>query len=196
LTDEGAGRNARPPGQATKRKKESHHGRSPGSQAARPLSIWASELIYPVRCAARDALSTIERRCPDCEHRDWHRRNGHVAMRLSAFPASLGFGDRLALNQAKVFRPSPAPNPAPDGRRRRSLRDFAPRNDALGWMPAQLFVAPPTSPRRSARCETMNTMATGKAAISVASASAGRDPLKRSESPTWIGSFLSSDRNT
>jgi hypothetical protein len=98
-----------------------------GRGAQKPLvrcPIWASELIYPVRCAARDALSTIERRCPDCEHRDcartnrlaaeiWHRRNGHVAMRLSAFPASFGFGDRIRANRAQGSRVRPAPDPAP-----------------------------------------------------------------------------------
>ena len=58
------------------------------------------------------------------------------------------------------------------------------------------LVAPPRSPRSSARCEAMNTIATGIAAISVASASPDRVDPKMSESPTWIGSCLSSDRNT
>ena len=66
----------------------------------------------------------------------------------------------------------------------------------LDWTAAQPLVEPPTSPRRSARCETTKTTAIGMAATSVASATAGRDDLKRSESPTWIGCFLSSDRNT
>ena len=49
------------------------------------------------------------------------------------------------------------------------------------------MAAPLTSPRTRARCETANTIATGSAAISVASASVGRDDLKMSDSPTWIG---------
>jgi hypothetical protein len=72
--------------------------------------ICTSELIYPVHCAARDALSTIERRCPDCEHRDrvrtsrlaaelWHRRNAQFRRELAVLADALanGLDPHLAL---------------------------------------------------------------------------------------------------
>lgn len=65
--------------------------------------ICASGLIYPVRCSARDALSIIERRCPDCEHRDcvrthrlaaelWHRRNAQFREQLAVLADALASG--------------------------------------------------------------------------------------------------------
>jgi hypothetical protein len=85
-------------------------------RAMKPLlrcPICTSELIYPVRCAARDAMSLIERRCPECEHRDrvctnrlaaelWHRRVAHIRAELSALADALadGFEPDLAAPQA------------------------------------------------------------------------------------------------
>ena len=65
--------------------------------------ICQSGLIYPVRCASRDALSLIERRCPDCEHRDrvrtnrlaaelWHRRNARCKQEMAALADALESG--------------------------------------------------------------------------------------------------------
>lgn len=62
-----------------------------------------SRLIYPVRCAARDAVSLIERRCPECEHRDrvrtnrlaaelWHRRNARVEKEIATLADALEAG--------------------------------------------------------------------------------------------------------
>jgi hypothetical protein len=72
-----------------------------------------STLIYPVHCFVQDQLSCIDRRCPDCGHRDrvrtnrlaaevWHRRNAHIGEQLAALAAALadGLEPDLAVLQA------------------------------------------------------------------------------------------------
>jgi hypothetical protein len=65
--------------------------------------LCASGLIYPVRCSAHDALSLIERRCPECGHCDhvrtnrlaadlWLRRNVRIARELEALADALAGG--------------------------------------------------------------------------------------------------------
>ena len=85
--------------------------------AMKPLvrcPICESDLIYPVRCAARDALSLIERRCPECEHRDrvrtnrlaaelWHRRNAHIRVELAALADALAGGLEPDLAAARTL---------------------------------------------------------------------------------------------
>jgi hypothetical protein len=62
-----------------------------------------SSLIYPVHCSAQDALSCIDRRCPDCGHCDrvrtnrlaaelWHRRNAQIGEELAALADALERG--------------------------------------------------------------------------------------------------------
>jgi hypothetical protein len=62
-----------------------------------------SGLIYPARCSTHDQLSLIERRCPECGHRDhvrtnrlaaelWHRRNVRIARELEALADALAGG--------------------------------------------------------------------------------------------------------
>ncbi|MDP9260099.1 MAG: hypothetical protein M3Q31_26585 [Actinomycetota bacterium] len=77
-----------------------------GRGALKPLvrcPVCSSELIYPVRCAAREALSIIERRCPECEYRDrvrtsrlaaelWHRRNAQFGGELAELADALANG--------------------------------------------------------------------------------------------------------
>jgi hypothetical protein len=84
--------------------------------AMKPLvccPICASRLIYPVRCAARDATSVIERRCPECEYRDrvrasrlaaelWHRRNARIGEELAALADALAGGLDPDLSAART----------------------------------------------------------------------------------------------
>jgi hypothetical protein len=86
------------------RKRKEPHVRDRG--VMKPLvrcPLCASGLIYPVRCAVRDGLSLIERRCPECEHRDtvvtvrlaaelWHRRNARFGAELAALADALADG--------------------------------------------------------------------------------------------------------
>src|SRR6185295_10418893 len=62
-----------------------------------------------------------------------------------------------------------------------SLSQYLPILEDSTICVSRLSVAPLTSPRRSARCETMNTKAIGTAAISVAGATAFRDPQPESQ---------------
>jgi DNA-directed RNA polymerase subunit RPC12/RpoP len=77
--------------------------------------VCESGLIYPVRWSARDALSLIERRCPECGHRDhvrtnqlaaelWHRRNARIAYELEALADALANGLEPDLAAPRTFR--------------------------------------------------------------------------------------------
>jgi hypothetical protein len=63
----------------------------------------SSGLLYPVRSASHDASSLIERRCPECEHRDcvrtnrlaaelWHRRNARARDGIAVLADALAAG--------------------------------------------------------------------------------------------------------
>jgi hypothetical protein len=53
-----------------------------GHRAIKPLvrcPVCGGELIYPTYCLVHHELGLLERRCPDCEHRDCVRTNRHAA---------------------------------------------------------------------------------------------------------------------
>ena len=65
--------------------------------------VCASGLIYPVTCSSWKRQSVIERRCPECEHRDvvvtnrlaaavWLRRGESAATALHALADALADG--------------------------------------------------------------------------------------------------------
>jgi hypothetical protein len=75
----------------------------------------SSGLVYPVRCVSRDALSLIERRCPECEHRDcvrtnrlaaelWHRRDARIRDELATLADALAAGLEPDLAAAHTIR--------------------------------------------------------------------------------------------
>jgi DNA-directed RNA polymerase subunit RPC12/RpoP len=76
--------------------------------------ICASGLIYPVRHATWEGQCVLDRRCPDCEHRDlvvanqlvvavWLRRGAAAAEQLRALADALA--DGLSFELEPVKRP-------------------------------------------------------------------------------------------
>ncbi len=77
--------------------------------ATKPLvrcPVCASGLIYPVTCSPWGRESLIQRRCPECEHRDvvithrlaaavWLRRGASAAEELDALADALADGLEL-----------------------------------------------------------------------------------------------------
>jgi ribosomal protein S27E len=68
--------------------------------------VCASALIYPVTCSSWERQSLIQRRCPECEHRDvvithrlaaavWLRRGESAAKALNALADALADGLEL-----------------------------------------------------------------------------------------------------
>lgn len=76
-------------------------------------AMCSSDLIYPLHCARRGPQRVIDRRCPECEHRDrvitsrlaaelWYRRNANSAEELEALADALA--DGLVLEVPYGFR--------------------------------------------------------------------------------------------
>jgi hypothetical protein len=88
----------------------------------------SSGLIYPVACSTWERQSVLERRCPECEHRDlvitnrlaaavWIQRCNDVCDELSALADALASGLSLELPATVGDEASPGTDsPRPDRR--------------------------------------------------------------------------------
>jgi hypothetical protein len=76
--------------------------------------VCASDLIYPTYCAMEDGLGLLERRCPDCEHRDrvrtyriaaelWLRHHARHAEELAALADALAAGLELDIARQRTI---------------------------------------------------------------------------------------------